>query len=88
MWQDSDISGGKVRLKFSTTPSEAIGASGMAPGEVAINVADGKFFYRDEVGAVQSVPGGFSGSFVITDANAVIHTLIFTNGVLTGYDAV
>jgi len=56
MWQDSDISGGKVRLKFSTVPGETIGASGLAPGEVAINVADSTFFCKDENGVVQSFP--------------------------------
>ncbi len=86
MWQDSDISGGKVRLKFSTVPGETIGASGLAPGEVALNVADGTFFFRDEAGAVQSVPGGFTGSFTIYDGDlAVTHSLTFTNGILTAH---
>lgn len=45
-WQDSDVSGGKVRLKHSAQASEALGASGLVPGEVALNTADGKLYYK------------------------------------------
>lgn len=40
-YQDSDTTGGKVRLKHSMTAAETIAASGLAPGELAINAADG-----------------------------------------------
>jgi hypothetical protein len=55
-WQDSDISGGKVRLKHSPTAAETIAADGLVPGEVAINTADGKLYYKSASG-VLSIPG-------------------------------
>jgi hypothetical protein len=84
VWQDSDITGGKVRLKFSTTPGETIGASGLAPGEVAINVADAKFFCKDENGAVQSFPQ----HGVTTELTVGVENLVFVDGVLTAVNQV
>jgi hypothetical protein len=85
MWQDSDISGGKVRLKFSTTPGETIAAGGLAPGEVALNVADGKFFYRGSNGAVQSFPGDLNDNIIFSDLGAVEHNVTIVNGVITSW---
>lgn len=45
-WQDSDISGGKVRLKVSRVAGETISDDGLVPGEVAINEVDGRLFYQ------------------------------------------
>jgi len=56
MWQDSDVTGGKVRLKHSSTAGEAIGASGLVPGEIVINTADAKFYYKRANGTVGYIP--------------------------------
>ena len=55
-WQDSDITGGKVRLKHSSVTSETIGASGLVPGEIVLNTADAKFYYRKADGTVGYIP--------------------------------
>lgn len=39
MYSDSDISGGKVRLKVSHAAGETISGSGLVPGELALNAA-------------------------------------------------
>ena len=46
-FRDSDITGGKVRLKVSHTAGETIGGSGLVPGELAINTTDGRLFHRN-----------------------------------------
>lgn len=56
MWQDSDITGGKVRLKHSSQAGETVGASGLVPGEIVINTADAKFYYRKANGTVGYIP--------------------------------
>ena len=38
-YQDSDVTGGKVRLKTSMTAGETLAASGLVPGELALNAA-------------------------------------------------
>ena len=55
-YRDSDITGGKVRLKTSMTAGETIAASGLVPGELAINAADGVAYYRDSSGGVGQFP--------------------------------
>lgn len=55
-WQDSDVTGGKVRLKHSSVASETIGASGLVPGEIVLNTADAKFYYRKADGSVGYIP--------------------------------
>jgi hypothetical protein len=82
MWQDSDITGGKVRLKFSTTPGEAIGADGLAPGEIAVNVADGKVYYKNSSGSVGCVPSGVTSDITVTTPSGD-YNLSFVNGVCT-----
>lgn len=44
-WQDSDTKGGRVSLKHSGTAGETITGSGLVPGELALNSADGRLFY-------------------------------------------
>ena len=75
MWQDSDISGGKVRLKVSHVAGETIGAGGLAPGELALNAADGKLLYNNassvvsQLGAAKVVSLTYAAT-VATDASA------------------
>lgn len=82
-WQDSDITGGKVRIKQSAVAGESLGASGLVPGELAINTVDGKIFYKKSNGTVGAVPGGLTTSFVVFDPDVDQNrTLVFENGIL------
>jgi phage-related protein len=82
-WQDSDTTGGKVRLKHSQVAAETIGPSGLVPGEIAINSADGKIVYKATDGTVKAIPTGLTQTFLILDENQNTLTLNFTNGLLT-----
>jgi hypothetical protein len=44
-YQDSDVSGGKVSLKNSSTAAEA--KPGLVNGELALNSADNVLYHRD-----------------------------------------
>lgn len=84
MWRDSDITGGKIRLKHSSTPSEQINAGGLAPGEVAINVADGKLYYRKANGTVGSITiGGVSDQISFVDGSSNSHEVIIVDGLIS-----
>ena len=69
-YQDSDVTGGKVRLKHSMTDGETIAASGLAPGEVALNAADGAAYFRTAAGGVGQFPSatGFLRIVSLTQA--------------------
>jgi hypothetical protein len=56
-FKDSDVTGGKVRLKVSHTAGETIGGSGLVPGELALNTIDGRLFHRN--GSFPSADGIF-----------------------------
>ena len=45
-FKDSNVTGGKVRVKVSHTAGETIGGSGLAPGELALNAIDGRLFHQ------------------------------------------
>ena len=84
-WQDSDTTGGKVRLKHSQAAAETIGPSGLVPGEIAINSADGKIVYKATDGTVKAIPTGVTQTLFVLDENQNTLTLNFTNGLLTSY---
>ena len=86
-WQDSDITGGKVRIKQSAVAGESLGASGLVPGELAINTVDGRIFYKKSDGTVGAVPSGLTTQINITDGSGE-HVFTFINGILTAYDLV
>lgn len=44
-----------ISLYYSTTPSTAPTAGNLVPGELAINITDGKLYYEDNLGAVQTI---------------------------------
>ena len=44
-----------ISLYYSTTGSAAPTAGNLANGELAINITDGKLFYKDNLGAVQTI---------------------------------
>ena len=43
-----------ISLYHSATPAAAPTAGNLVAGELAINIADGKLFYKDNLGVVQS----------------------------------
>lgn len=57
-FRDSKVTGGKVRVKTSMTSGETIGPSGLVPGEIALQAADGRLLYKDPAGSVQGFPAG------------------------------
>lgn len=69
-YQDSDVTGGKVRLKHSMTASETIAAGGLSPGEVALNASDGVAYFRTAAGGVGQFPSasGFMRIVSLTQA--------------------
>lgn len=44
-----------ISLYYSTTAATAPTAGNLVPGELAINITDGKLFYEDNAGAVQVI---------------------------------
>jgi len=50
-----------IQLKKSGTPSAT--PATLANGELAINYADGKLFYKDTLGNIQEISGGGGGPF-------------------------
>lgn len=52
-----------IQLYYSTTPSAVPSASDLLPGELGLNIADGKLYYENASGVVQQLAGlsGFSG---------------------------
>lgn len=55
-----------IQLYYSTTGAAAPTAGNLANGELAINITDGKLFYKDNLGAVQvlATKAGASGDVV------------------------
>lgn len=57
-----------IQLYLSTTASAVPSAGNLANGELAINITDGKLFYKDNGGVVQ-VLAGKSGTGVVAGSN-------------------
>jgi len=67
-----------VSLYYSTTPSAVPTSSNLVLGELAINVTDGKLYYKDSIGGVfviadkttssGNIPGGTAGALVFQAA--------------------
>jgi len=55
-----------IQLYYSTTGAAAPTAGNLANGELAINITDGKLFYKDNAGVVQTIAttAGASGDVV------------------------
>ena len=68
-----------ISLYYSTTVSAAPSAGNLANGELAINITDGKLFYKDNGGVVQTI--GYkvvpitAGGTGQTTANAAFNAL-------------
>ena len=51
-----------IRLYYSTTGAAVPLAANLEQGELAINIADGKLFYEDNVGSVQTIASKGTGT--------------------------
>jgi len=67
-----------IQLYHSTTPGAIPLAADLSPGELAINIADGKVFYENALGSVEELSGGIN--YVYKTAN---YTATDKQGVLT-----
>jgi hypothetical protein len=71
-----------IQLKKSSTPSSI--PSDLANGELAINFADGKLFYKNTAGFIAEISGGGgSDSFSTINANGTLVVADDPNDVLT-----
>ena len=59
-----------IQLYHSTTPGAVPTNTNLLPGELAINIADGKLFYEDSGGTVQELSGGIA--YVYKTANYTV----------------
>lgn len=88
-----------IQLYYSATPTSAPIAANLVAGELAINTADGKLYYKDSAGVVQTIASkagnvnvasisfgstGLTPATATTGAVTVAGTLIAANGG-TGY---
>ena len=70
-----------IKIKRSETPSQIPGASALQPGELAMNVTDGKLFTKTSGGVVKEVGGaGAVNLQSVTNAGAVSNNDITLNG--------
>ena len=69
-----------IQLYYSTTSGAAPVAGNLASGEVALNITDGKLYYKDNAGAVQVL--ATKGAGTIGGANTQVQ--YNNNGVLAG----
>jgi hypothetical protein len=75
-----------IQIYYSTTTTNAPSAGNLTDGELAINTADGKLFYKDNLGVVQIIASisfgstGLTPSTATTGAVTVAGTLAVGNG--------
>jgi hypothetical protein len=60
-----------ISLYYSTTAAAAPTAGNLVPGELAINITDGKLYYEDNLGVVKVIAGS-GGSGVVAGSNTQI----------------
>lgn len=63
-----------IKLYYSTTASAAPSASNLANGELAINITDGKLFYKDNLGSVQLIASKEGASGTVTSVAMTVPT--------------
>lgn len=73
-----------ISLYYSSTPSAAPTAGNLVNGELAINIADGKLYYKDAGGVVQSISGA-TATYTRTSFTATASQTTFTVGYTVGY---
>ena len=70
-----------IKIKRSETPNQIPGSSALEPGELAMNVTDGKLFTKTSGGVVKEVGGaGAVNLQSVTSAGAVSSNDITLNG--------
>ena len=78
-----------IKIKRSETPSQVPGASALQPGELAMNLTDGKLYSKTSGGVVKEVGGAGAVTLqAVTNAGAVTNNDITLNGanlVFEGY---
>ena len=78
-----------IKIKRSETPSQVPGASALQPGELAMNLTDGKLYSKTSGGVVKEVGGAGAVTLqAVTNAGAVTSNDITLNGanlVFEGY---
>lgn len=74
-----------IQLYYSTTAAAAPSAGNLASGELAINITDGKLYYKDNLGAVQLIASkaGASGSVTSVDVSGGTTGLTTSGGPVT-----
>lgn len=74
-----------IQLYYSTTASAAPTAANLLPGELGLNITDGKLYYEDNLGAVQVLADTTRASGTLSVANGGTGGTTFTaNNVLLG----
>tara|TARA_B100000287_G_scaffold165917_1_gene156471 strand:+ start:434 stop:814 length:381 start_codon:yes stop_codon:yes gene_type:complete len=78
-----------IKIKRSETPSQVPGAAALEPGELAMNLTDGKLYSKTSGGVVKEVGGAGAVTLqAVTTAGAVTDNDITLNGanlVFEGY---
>ena len=70
-----------IKIKRSETPSQIPGASALQPGELAMNLTDGKLYSKTSGGVVKEVGGAGAVTLqAVTQAGAVTDNDITLNG--------
>ena len=77
-----------IQLYYSPTATNTPIAANLASGELAINIVDGKLYYKDNTGAVQLIASkaGSSGLFtnITVTGTATIATAVISAGTING----
>lgn len=73
-----------ISLYYSSTPSAAPTAGNLVNGELAINIADGKLYYKDNLGAVKSISGA-TATYTRTSFTATASQTTFTVAYTVGF---
>ena len=70
-----------IKIKRSETPSQVPGSSALEPGELAMNLTDGKLYSKTSGGVVKEVGGAGAVTLqAVTNAGAVTSNDITLNG--------
>ena len=73
-----------ISLYHSSTPGAAPTAGNLVSGELALNTADGKLYYKDPSNVVQSISGA-TATYVRTSFTATAGQTTFTVGYTVGF---
>jgi hypothetical protein len=74
-----------ISLYYSTTAAAAPTAGNLVNGELAINITDGKLYYKDNLGVVKSFSSGSGAAYVRTSFTATAGQTTFSATYSVGY---